>query len=1015
MTTPNVATIGIDLALGHAGEVVRDLNDVTSAGSRTERSLKDLRSSTDNLTASQRALAQQGVSLEDVLAAVNQETVKATKAKNDDRVATESLNAARRAQVQLGEQMAAAIQRERAMLLAHGEALELNARRNATLAAAAKSTGASINTLRGPLTAATAQLLSLNPAAATTASVLGNFALGAAPMVAILAGVAALGFAWNKLTEDARKAREEHERLRKVLVDAAKERKLGPLGDFGAGTSESQQRLATLQRELADLLAKRAALAANPQGGGVGGVFAGGGGTAVEIGALDRRAKALRENIAAEQELTRAGQAHVVQMVQQATLTEATTRNNIARQRELANTMVLLGNALQDEQLKRDLINNSYDLQNKLIENQANLTGVQRAQADASAKALKAVSDEQAHFNDNLRKFSVVQQAIKDLEDYRKTIQGLHLTLGAITTTPAGAGGFTLLSGGSTKETPEERSARDAREKSAAYLLSRERESLIIADATTRTIADQARLVEQTAGAAADFAVAMGLADQRSANLIRNVAQAAGGIALLRDAVNRKSDGSGSTSGVLLASLPVIGSASTIGAASPSNVGAGLGGAAAGAAAGAAIGSVVPILGTAIGAVIGGVGGLALGLFGHAGKIKEARREYEKTETDFVAGLRSYTSQYAQQFAGIDKAFKDLEDAAKAAHVSVSGEARAARDAARARIITDFSASIGEQFNALAGPMGEYLNQQNAIIKKYIEQRDAAIALGASQEDLTRIEALRELQLAALRNELEKAASAPLLSRYQSLTGASSPYQSGSVTLAPESEYLRPLFDKFNNYLDGLQKLKDAAESSAFFDQIQASIAQQQLQVSQESLRVSEASVGELQQTLDSLRRASSSLALGSNSPLNARQRYHVAENDLESQFQIALGGGASGQKAAQGIGSYIDSFLGISKERFASGTPYSSDYNRAQSMLDALEGIYGPQLTTEEKTLAELKKHTDLLTKQLDTSKNSLVEQLVARANTTTDSNEIMRIIATLKGLGYQLGRDVGPRCRTA
>jgi hypothetical protein len=405
-------------------------------------------------------------------------------------------------------------------------------------------------------------------------------------------------------------------------------------------------------------------------------------------------------------------------------------------------------------------------------------------------------------------------------------------------------------------------------------------------------------------------------------------------------------------------------------------------------------------------------------------RMMEAAEQFKNESASFREG--AYGTGVTREILSLQQAYQKLSNANSALHpVTTFGNGqysiedaagfykeRDALDAALKtqidRITSDFWRSITRAENELAGPAGAYRNAVDEIERAYAESRKTVEALKGGQEELNRVEALRIQQLAALRNELEKAASAPLLSRYQSLTGASSPYQSGSVTLAPESEYLRPLFDKFNNYLDGLQKIKDAAESSAFFDQIQASIAQQQLQVSQESLRVSEASVGELQQTLDSLRRASSSLALGSNSPLNARQRYHVAENDLESQFQIALGGGASGQKAAQGLGSYIDSFLGVSKERFASGTPYSSDYNRAQSMLDALEGIYGPQLTTEEKTLAELKKHTDLLTKQLDTSKNSLVEQLVTRANTTTDSNEIMRIIATLKGLGYQLGRDV-------
>jgi hypothetical protein len=157
---------------------------------------------------------------------------------------------------------------------------------------------------------------------------------------------------------------------------------------------------------------------------------------------------------------------------------------------------------------------------------------------------------------------------------------------------------------------------------------------------------------------------------------------------------------------------------------------------------------------------------------------------------------------------------------------------------------------------------------------------------------------------------------------------------------------------------------------------------------------------------LTALRRTSDALALSDVSPLNARQRYNEADRQLEAQFKIAMGGGVAGQAAAQGIDSFIQNLLRESKNRFASGTPFASDYNRAQSMLDALEGIYGPQLTTEEKTLAELKKHTDVARPSSSTRRRPLVEQLIARANDHPDGDTVGQVSSALRRLGYALRR---------
>lgn len=75
------------------------------------------------------------------------------------------------------------------------------------------------NKLRGPLTSVTQGVLQLAPGVASLTSVLGGLALGGGTMVAVLAGVAALGLAFRHLTKDSREAKEA---LKQAVDQAAR-------------------------------------------------------------------------------------------------------------------------------------------------------------------------------------------------------------------------------------------------------------------------------------------------------------------------------------------------------------------------------------------------------------------------------------------------------------------------------------------------------------------------------------------------------------------------------------------------------------------------------------------------------------------------------------------------------------------------------------------------------------------------------------------------------------------------
>lgn len=95
------------------------------------------------------------------------------------------------------------------------------------------------------------QGLGLNTVSGKLIDTVGTFAIGTAYMVPVLAGLAAIGYAWQKLTEESRKAREEAEKAIDTLNEAARLRELGPAGDASTELAATLREQARLQRELA--------------------------------------------------------------------------------------------------------------------------------------------------------------------------------------------------------------------------------------------------------------------------------------------------------------------------------------------------------------------------------------------------------------------------------------------------------------------------------------------------------------------------------------------------------------------------------------------------------------------------------------------------------------------------------------------------------------------------------------------------------------------------------------------
>lgn len=86
---------------------------------------------------------------------------------------------------------------------------------------------AGLGSMREPLTTLVASFLPLNRATLAATSALGVFAAGAGTVIAITAGLAAIGFAWNRLTKEMRDAKERANEAAESIQKAYDARRYG--------------------------------------------------------------------------------------------------------------------------------------------------------------------------------------------------------------------------------------------------------------------------------------------------------------------------------------------------------------------------------------------------------------------------------------------------------------------------------------------------------------------------------------------------------------------------------------------------------------------------------------------------------------------------------------------------------------------------------------------------------------------------------------------------------------------
>lgn len=97
------------------------------------------------------------------------------------------------------------------------------------------------------------QATGTDPVVGKLVDTVGTFAIGTAYMVPVLAGLAAIGFAWQEITRDARTAREEQDEAIRSALEAARIRELGVAGTPADALAASEAAEARIRARLDEL------------------------------------------------------------------------------------------------------------------------------------------------------------------------------------------------------------------------------------------------------------------------------------------------------------------------------------------------------------------------------------------------------------------------------------------------------------------------------------------------------------------------------------------------------------------------------------------------------------------------------------------------------------------------------------------------------------------------------------------------------------------------------------------
>lgn len=109
-----------------------------------------------------------------------------------------------------------------------------------TLSRQSAGASAGLNSVRSSMTTLAASALSTAPGVAQLGGVIGSLALGSGVMIGVLAGMTALGYAWEFITRKAREAKEEQKEAIDRLQEGIDKARLGVSGTFPGDVAQAR-------------------------------------------------------------------------------------------------------------------------------------------------------------------------------------------------------------------------------------------------------------------------------------------------------------------------------------------------------------------------------------------------------------------------------------------------------------------------------------------------------------------------------------------------------------------------------------------------------------------------------------------------------------------------------------------------------------------------------------------------------------------------------------------------------
>lgn len=684
--------------------------------------------------------------------------------------------------------------------LARAEAI-VTARTNEQAAATSKvglaalTSEAGLNRLRGSLTGLLTPILGTIGSGNALVSTLGSLALGSGVTVGVLAGVAAFGVAYDKLTEKTQKLKKETLDAIKELEQLAKKERQGTTGDL-------PENIAKAEAELRTKRAERAALASALESPGSSGDAAADALSKVifqkradslkegykkldeEIAAGERKLRTLMNEINRGYESDQGAQLASLVSSNAATIAEQTRARDALKnlQGQLAENLRLGGDPAERVRLISDI---------KALNDALNPKPTTEAKKEAKelAKALEEMRN--SFFNSGV----VAEKNRLELAKLIKPIDDSKAALSLFVKEQSHAADVAEDHARAVRlgiaDTVEYRAAQEV----AAYV---EKNHIVITEANTKALQEYQQAVERRIAAedaangkskqSADVLAAMekhtgALANVLGGDLLSSIERvSSGGITSFRSLFSEvsslsirmvqqigraitqlnedlaKAQKAGDTAAIAriqaetdrlvslqkaagYASIAGAGfsAGSSVGGLTTNRLNGALGGAVSGALSGAAAGSVVPGIGTAVGAIVGGLAGAVGGLLSSAAKGNQAAAQMKLAQEQLDKSLDALRATFSNDTLGatLAQASAQFDELRKSTEAAYSGRKN---EAERNRILAELNTLEAQRLAILKQEfeLGQQRQQQDALVRTLRASGDAsaadALAFALTQE-----------------------------------------------------------------------------------------------------------------------------------------------------------------------------------------------------------------------------------------------------------------------------------------